>query len=124
MKNYNFGKRLKYFRETKGMTQAALAEKINKSTHHITQMERGMSLPSLPIFFDLCRALDVPADYFVIDEDKLFAKNTIQDYIQKFEKYSAEELTDMAQIMQIVYQILEKRCDIQKKTSNDDPETN
>lgn len=117
MKNYSFGKRLKYFREMKGMTQAALAEKINKSTHHITQMERGMSLPSLPIFFDLCRALDVPADYFVIDEDIMFAKNTIWGFTQKLDDYSMEELQNMADIMQIVCHILEKRCELRQESS-------
>lgn len=108
MKNYSFGKRLKYFREMRGMTQAALAEQINKSTHHITQMKRGLSLPSLPIFFDLCRVLEVPADYFAIDEDIIFAQNTIQSFAQRLDGYSPEELKNMAEILQIICHILKK----------------
>ncbi len=116
MKNYSFGKRPKYFREMRGMTQAALAEQINKSTHHITQMERGLSLPSLPIFFDLCRVLEVPADYFAIDEDKAFAQKTIWDFILKLDDYSLEELKSMAEILQIICHVLEKRHEIQEQS--------
>ena len=45
MKAYHFGDRLKYFRKTAGLTQAALAEKVGISTHHVTQIERGLTLP-------------------------------------------------------------------------------
>lgn len=69
-----FGKRLKFFREQAGLTQSELAEAIDKSVHHITQMERGLSLPSLPIFKKLCIVLRVPADFLLMDDDALFTR--------------------------------------------------
>ncbi len=75
MKAYHFGDRLKYFRKTAGLTQAALAEKVGISTHHVTQIERGLTLPGLNTFIKLCKALDAPADSFLMDDDVWMAQN-------------------------------------------------
>ena len=100
MKAYNFGKRLQYYRKQAGLTQTDLAEKINKSIHHITQIERGISLPSLPLFLDICIALNIPADCFLIDENRHFAESATIELVSKLEKYSHDELRTAAEIYQ------------------------
>jgi transcriptional regulator with XRE-family HTH domain len=102
MKVYNFGKRLKYYRNQAGLTQSELAEKINKSIHHITQIERGINLPSLPLFLDICIALNIPADCFLIDEDRHFAEHATVELIDKLKKYSHEELKTAVEIYQSI----------------------
>lgn len=107
MKAYNFGKRLQYYRKQAGLTQTELAEKIDKSIHHITQMERGISLPSLPLFLDICIALNIPADCFLIDEDRLFAEFAIIELVDKLKPYSQDELKTSAEIYQSILSALE-----------------
>jgi Predicted transcriptional regulators len=113
MKTYNFGKRLQYYRKQAGLTQSELAEKINKSIHHITQIERGISLPSLPLFLDICIALSIPADCFLIDENRHFAESATIELVNKLEKYSHEELKTAAEIYQSIL------SGIQNSKSND-----
>jgi len=107
MKIYNFGKRLQYYRKQAGLTQAELAERINKSIHHITQIERGISLPSLPSFLDICIALNIPADCFLIDEDRHFAETAAIELAGRLEKYSHAELRTAAEIFQSILSGLE-----------------
>ena len=44
-------------RRKAGMTQAALAPKIGIGVQALSHIERGSNLPSLPVYFALCRAL-------------------------------------------------------------------
>lgn len=57
--------RIKTSRKNKGYTQEYLAEKLNVSTQHISDIERGLNGVSVPALMDLCNALDVSADYIL-----------------------------------------------------------
>ena len=59
-----FGANLKAFRKKNGMTQAALAEAVDKSIDLISQIERGTSSPSFETISKLSEALDVSAQDF------------------------------------------------------------
>lgn len=48
-----------------GLTQKELAEKLNIDPANITNWKKGINLPSLEVFFDLCKLLDVSADYLL-----------------------------------------------------------
>ncbi len=56
-----FGERLKYYRKRLNMTQAQLAEKIDVSEHYVRLIENGYNAPSVELFAEICKALDVPA---------------------------------------------------------------
>ena len=61
------GLKIAYYRRLRGMTQAALAEKIDKATAFIGQVEapkvhRTISLDTL---FDIADALDIPPARFL-----------------------------------------------------------
>lgn len=60
-----FGKRLNQFRRQKGITQEELAEIIDKTTDHISLLERGERSPSFEIILDLARTLDVPVHHLM-----------------------------------------------------------
>lgn len=50
-RNFNaMGTRIKMRRKELKMSQAELAEKINVSNNHISSIETGKQLPSLPTF--------------------------------------------------------------------------
>ncbi len=53
------GKRMKYLRRLKNLTQAQLAEKVGLSVNYISQIETGVASPTLKTLFILARGLDV-----------------------------------------------------------------
>ena len=51
------------------LTQKELAEKLQIDESNITKWKKGENLPSLTVFFELCKQLDVSADYLLGLED-------------------------------------------------------
>ena len=54
----NVGASIRHIRESKGMTQAELAEKINVTQSMLCQIERGTKAPSLPLSTEIAAALN------------------------------------------------------------------
>ena len=54
------GKRLKKLRESRGMSQAALAEKAELSRGYLIRLEAGRQDPTLGTLERLAEALDMP----------------------------------------------------------------
>ncbi|QKG83979.1 cupin domain-containing protein [Kroppenstedtia pulmonis] len=67
MSEFN-GFKLRTIRQQKGLTMRQLAEESGVSTGQISQIERGQVIPTLVLFWRLCKVLDVPLNYF-FDED-------------------------------------------------------
>jgi len=61
------GIRLREARKKKGFTQQMLADAVDVTEIYISQLERGMKLPSLAVFIQIVNALDVSADYILRD---------------------------------------------------------
>lgn len=59
------GKRVRIRRSVLEFTQAELAERIGVSTSFVGHIERGSRKLSVETLFDLCRALDVSADWLM-----------------------------------------------------------
>ena len=55
------GRRIRALRRRRGLTQAALAERIDRSEVALRAIERGASAPSFATLERLVQALDVPA---------------------------------------------------------------
>ena len=53
------GKRVKYLRRLKNLTQAELAEKVNLSVNYVSQIETGVASPTLKTLLILAQGLDV-----------------------------------------------------------------
>lgn len=102
MEFHHIGKRVKYFRERAGLTQAELAEQVGKTAHHITQIERGIALPSLPMFYDIAKVLGVPTDSFFMDHDELCAQYALLEQVQRLDQYHHE---DVIRAFEIVHSI-------------------
>ncbi|AGW13536.1 helix-turn-helix domain-containing protein [Megalodesulfovibrio gigas] len=61
-----FGKRLRFLRELRSLTQARLAERIGVTEQYISMLERGLSAPSFSLVAQLSRTLDAhPAALFL-----------------------------------------------------------
>lgn len=62
------GRRIRECRSKKGYTQQELADRAEIGVVYLSEIERGIKMPSLNIFIKLLDALDVSADYVLRDE--------------------------------------------------------
>lgn len=67
MEQNALGKRIKEARKNLKLTQEALAEKAKISNVYLGEIERGTKIPSVPVLVDLIEALEVSADYLLLD---------------------------------------------------------
>lgn len=68
----SLGERIKELRESKGISQAMLAESIGVSNVMISMYEQNKKKPSLP-------TLEKLADYFVVSIDNLLGRETVTE---------------------------------------------
>lgn len=59
------GLKIRAIRKQRGLSQARLAELIDRSTEAISNLERGVSSPSVKTLINLSSQLDVPIGFFV-----------------------------------------------------------
>ena len=65
------GSNIAAHRKRFGLTQAALAEKLNFSDKAVSKLERGESIPDVVTLARLAELFDVPMDVLVRDKDEL-----------------------------------------------------
>lgn len=63
----SIGNKIKVARANQKCTQEKLAEKINRSTRYISQLERGIAFGSADTIINLCKALDINANFLFQD---------------------------------------------------------
>ena len=61
------GKKVKLARIKIGYTQDELAEKLSLSTRYISQIERGISFGTASTIINICKTLNISADYLFED---------------------------------------------------------
>lgn len=64
-----------------GLTQEQLAEKLDCNLSYIGNIERHKNMPSLKLFCDIMRTLNISADDFVYPE-RHFANDTYQQLLR------------------------------------------
>lgn len=62
------GERVKKFRKNRGLTQEKLAELLNISVPHMSNIENGKTKFSMPVFINLINILDVTADMLLFEQ--------------------------------------------------------
>lgn len=98
--------RIKTIRRRRGLTQAELAEKIGRSGDAISQLERGLSLPSFETLDRLADALEVPIrDFFDserTEEGSVQRRKLLTEVIDMARKMTDKELQVAAQVLEAV----------------------
>lgn len=95
---YNWGlmgKRVQQARKAKRYTQAEVAELINMSSKNLSQLERGMTGISLSTLINICKVLEVSADYILFgieNEGQHNAVNIMLSELNEKEQIYAENL--------------------------------
>ena len=67
---------IRRIRLEKNMTQKQLAEKLNMSDKSVSKWERGICLPDVSVYLELCKILDISINEFLAGED--IPKETIE----------------------------------------------
>ena len=75
------GKYIAGKRKELGLTQRQLADKLGMSDKSISKWERGICLPDVSVFLDLCQILGISINEFLAGEDIVH-----EDLIQKSEE--------------------------------------
>jgi len=75
----NMGDRIREARKKLNLTQEQLAEKLDVTVAYISEIERNLKLPSMPLFIKLVEALDVSSDYLL--RDNISTRNLYGDNI-------------------------------------------
>ena len=70
------GKYIAFKRKEQGLTQKQLAEKLNMSDKSISKWERGICLPDVSVYLELCKILGISINEFLAGED--IPKETIE----------------------------------------------
>lgn len=66
----NIGLRVKAARQQKGLTQAQLAEAIDKAFETISNIERGKTAPNFSTLHDIANVLGLPMrEFFELDDE-------------------------------------------------------
>jgi transcriptional regulator with XRE-family HTH domain len=66
----SFGRRLRSLRDTKGMSQAVLGDKSGYVPQTISNLERGLTFPSLVAVFVLAEVLEVHPETLLFGKEE------------------------------------------------------
>ncbi len=79
------GARIRKRRKELNMSQERLAELIDVSTPHMSNIENGKTKFSLPVLLNLANALDTTMDALMVDhlDNKITAKNLVLEEINQ-----------------------------------------
>lgn len=92
------GKRIFLRRKELDLSQKELANKINVSNNHLSNIERGKSAPSFLLFLDICSVLKTNTDYIV--SGTVYA-DLDDEIIQKIKRCSDEDKRKISQIIDV-----------------------
>ena len=94
--NAEIGRRIKEIRLKRHMTQEMLSEKAEIcNPQQISNIERGLSGMSIAKFKDICRALDIDADYILFGVSVHNAESSLSRYITKMTDEQAANLLEI-----------------------------
>lgn len=98
------GKYIAGKRKALGMTQKQLAEKLNMSDKSVSKWERGICLPDVSVYMELCEILGISINEFLAGED-IDAENVekkSEDNIIQVTKDSKKKQNNLKSILAVV----------------------
>ncbi len=79
----DFGLRLSRLRSQKNVSARKMSLALGQNKGYINTIERGRSMPSMAIFYDICDYLEIsPADFFSNDKEYPAQLNRIMEYAE------------------------------------------
>ena len=99
MTKENIGRRIKEARAKRGMTQEQLAERTDITIVYLSELERGLKLPSLTVFVNIAEALHVSTDSLLRDDLETGKEYIYDDLTKKLERLSPKQRIAVADIV-------------------------
>ena len=99
MDRISMGRKIREARLKKGYTQQTLSEKADIGEMYLSEIERGIKMPSINLFIKLITALDVSADYVLRDEVPTGKEFVYDEITQKLEGLTPKQRKAAADIL-------------------------
>ncbi len=93
------GRRIREARANKRMTQEQLAEQVDITIVYLSELERGIKLPSLTVFVAIAEALHVSTDSLLRDELDTGKEYVYNDITKKLEKLTPKQRIAASEIL-------------------------
>lgn len=94
----DFGSRLLALRNKKGVSARDMSLSIGQNSGYINHIEKQHSLPSMPVFFNICHYLEITPEQFFAVEQKYPA--LVAEISEGLNDLSKEQLQSLAVIVQ------------------------
>ncbi|HDX7086389.1 TPA: helix-turn-helix transcriptional regulator [Clostridioides difficile] len=92
------GQRIKIARIKKGLTQEAVANRVNITTQHMSNIETGNSSVSLPTLISIANTLYVTIDELLCDailNSKVIFENELNEILKDCNEYETRFIVDI-----------------------------
>lgn len=99
------GKYIASKRKSLGLTQAQLAEKLGMSDKSVSKWERGICLPDVSVYIELCDILGISLNEFIAGED-LTQENVIRQSEENLIRISADGNVRRKKLQRIIVILL------------------
>ncbi len=97
--NAEIGARIQEIRVKRNMTQEVLAEKAGIcNAQQMSNIERGLAGLSIPRLIDVCRILEIEADYILFGNSGKGAETILHKYI---EKMTPEQISSLVELVEV-----------------------
>ena len=98
----SMGARIAARRKSLGLSQRQLAELLNVSNNHISNIERGREIPGFDTFIGICNELKVTPDYLLLGT--LVPNNAPTNLIEGLKLCSESDLELIVQLVSFMIQ--------------------
>lgn len=99
MTKENIGRRIREARTKRGMTQEQLAERTDITIVYLSELERGLKLPSLTVFVSIAETLHVSTDSLLRDDLESGKEYIYDDLTKKLERLSPKQRVAVSEII-------------------------
>lgn len=99
MDKASFGNKLKEARMKKGYTQQQLSRAADINEMYLSELERGVKMPSMNVFIKLIDALEISADYILRDVTPAGKDFVYDELTQKLEGLTPQQRKTAAAIL-------------------------
>ena len=96
---YEIGQKIRKVRKAHGLSQEALAEKINISTTHMSHIETGNTKLSLAVFVAIAAALEVRTDDLLSSGGSSTTSTALDEITAVLERCTAKEARVIADLV-------------------------
>lgn len=101
------GKRIRKARQSKGLTQEDLAEKLDVSNAYVSKIERGKTAVNLETISKIAILLEQPSQYILTGADQGSADYMRNEIVEMLQGCSADKIKLIAQVIKPIIEYRE-----------------